>query len=133
MLHLTKIAFGCASVDVLRARLEGRAGTGGETTVNTRFRPKRADELVGGSLFWILNHRLVVRQPIMGFAEAEGGRCLIRLAMPLIPVEPRPRRAHQGWRYLEGADAPGDLGGGGDGLAALPPQLVEELAALALI
>lgn len=43
-----------------------------------------------------------------------------------------PRRAHQGWRYLEEADAPsGD--DDGTGLGTLPPRLYGRLAALALL
>ena len=43
-----------------------------------------------------------------------------------------PRRAHQGWRYLEEADAPTD-DDDGSGLGALPPRLYGRLAALALV
>ena len=130
---MTKVAFGCDSVDILRERLIGRA-SGGETTISTRYRPKRADELVGGSLYWIVKHRLVVRAPTRGGAAADDGkRCIIRVDARLIPVRARPKRAHQGWRYLAGADAPADFDGDDDGLAALPASIVADLSALALI
>jgi len=133
-LHLTKVAVGCAEVEALRARLAGRA-SGGATFITTRFRPKREAELIGGSLYWIIKHRLAARQTILGFAEEEDGRrCRIILSAELLPVRARPKRAHQGWRYLPHADAPPDLGGEeADGLAALPPPLAAELAALGLI
>jgi hypothetical protein len=131
-LHITKVAFGCSSLDVLAERLDSRA-TAGETTVSTRFRPKRADELVGGSLFWIIKHQLVARQTIVGFAECAEGRCVIRVAAGLVPVRAYPKRAHQGWRYLSGDDAPPDLRDGDVDLGALPPRLISELSALALI
>ena len=132
-LHITKVAFGCASVDILADRLGARA-LGGETTVSTRYRPKRAEEIVGGSLFWIIKHHLVARSPILGFADDDGGRTIIRVSDRLIPVRAIPRRAHQGWRYLDGGEAPLDLGDPeSDELAALPAGLALELAALALI
>jgi hypothetical protein len=133
-LHITKVAVGCAEVDTLRARLDGRA-EGGETYIVTRFRPKRESELIGGSLYWIIKHRLVARQEIVGFADdPDGKRCRIRLSPELMPVRAHPKRAHQGWRYLPGADAPPDLGDGeAEGLAALPSRMAAELAALALI
>ena len=100
----------------------------------TRFRPKRADELIGGSIYWIVKHRIAVRQTILGFDESEADRrTIIRLDPELVPVRALPRRAHQGWRYLAPEDAPPDLGDAGDGLAELPPQLAERLAVLALI
>jgi len=49
-----------------------------------------------------------------------------------VPVRPQPRRAHQGWRYLPGEDAPGDLLDGDD-VGMLPPELARALAVLALI
>ena len=132
-LHISKVAVGCKSVDTLRRRQESRR-LGGFVPITTRFRPRRADELVGGSIYWIVKHRLVVRQAIIGFGESEGERrTIIRLDPELVPVRALPRRAHQGWRYLDPADAPPDLDGAGDGSAELPPLLAERLAVLALI
>jgi hypothetical protein len=119
-LHLTKVAFACDSVDFLRSRLEARAAAGG-VALTTRYLPKRHAEIDGGSLFWILKHQLVGRTPIVGFGEAEGGRTAILMEPRLILVANRPKRAHQGWRYLEDADAPKDLGEAGAGLDELPP------------
>jgi hypothetical protein len=134
MLHLTKVAFGATSVDQLAQRLAARAEAG-PVLLTTRYLPKRHEEVAGrGSLFWIVKHMLVARSPILGFGEAEGGRVSIHLDAELRIVEARPKRAHQGWRYLEADEAPVDLGGGSaTGLAALPPALVGRLAALALI
>ena len=126
-LNMTKVAFACPTLDVLRQRLE----VSGHTT--TRYLPKRHEEMVGGSLFWIMDHALVARSLIEGFHQLEdGGRWAIRLAMPLVPVQPRARRAHQGWRYLEEADAPADLAAGELAGAVLPGKLLRELARLGL-
>lgn len=132
-LHISKVAVGCASLDALRARQAQRLADG-IVPVVTRFRPKRADELVGGSIYWILKHRIAVRQTILGFAEREEDRrTIIRLEPGLVPVRAVPRRAHQGWRYLAADEAPQDLTGDETGLAELPPELTARLAALALI
>jgi hypothetical protein len=133
-LHITKVAVGCTELDTLRERMESRASDG-ETYLITRFRPKRESELVGGSVYWIIKHRLVARQEILGFAEdPDGKRCRILLSADLRPVRAHPKRAHQGWRYLPAADAPPDLGGAeAEGLSALPGAMAAELAALALI
>lgn len=131
-LHISKVAVGCGSVDALRLRQQARLRDG-HVPIVTRFRPKRADELIGGSIFWIIRHRLVMRQAILGFAEREEDRrTIIRLDPLLVAVMAQPRRAHQGWRYLSDADAPADLDGS-DGVGKLPSVLAEELAALALI
>lgn len=131
-LHLTKVAFGAASVDLLGQRLAARAADG-PVFLTTRYLPKRHAEIAGGSLFWILKHQLVGRSPILGFGEAEGGRTAILLAPELILVQARPKRAHQGWRYLEAADAPPDLGEAAGGVDELPPSLMGELAGLGLL
>ena len=132
-LHISKVAVGCASLEALRLRQQARLNAG-VVPIVTRFRPKRADELVGGSIYWIVKHRFTVRQAILGFADSETDRrTIIRLDPRLVPVRAHPRRAHQGWRYLVAGDAPPDLEGGGDGVAELPPQLAQELALLALI
>ena len=132
-LHLTKVAFAIASVEQLRERLAARAAAG-ELFLTTRYLPKRHEEVAGaGSLYWIIKHQLVARSGITGFGEAEGGRVAIHLDPALVLVAARAKRAHQGWRYLEGADAPADLGADTGGLAAMPPALVGQLAELALI
>lgn len=133
-LHLTKVAFGATSLDVLVARLKARAEAG-PVFLTTRYLPKRHMEIAGqGSLFWIVKHTLVARSPITGFGEAEGGRVAIQLDPVLRLIHAQPRRAHQGWRYLEGNEAPADLGdGAADGLGTMPPALVGKLAELALI
>lgn len=134
LLHITKVAVGCTEIETLRERLAARA-IGGETFITTRYRPKRDSELVGGSLFWIIKHRLVARQEILGFEEEEEGkRCRILLSAVLKPVRAHPKRAHQGWRYLTAADAPADLDGDeAEGMSALPQDMAAELSALALI
>jgi hypothetical protein len=133
-LHLTKVAFGHDSLASLEERAALRAEEGTGLILTTRYLPKRAEEvLAGGSLYWIVKHQLVARSPIVGFGEADGGRVSIELARGLILVEPRRKRAHQGWRYLEHADAPADLGGGAEGIAGMPAALVGQLSELALI
>ena len=133
MLHLTKVAFGATSVDHLADRLTQRAADG-PVFLTTRYLPKRHEEVAGqGSLFWIIKHQLVARSPILGFGEAEGGRVAIHIDPALVLVQARPKRAHQGWRYLEEADAPADLGGEGSGADELPPRLIGELMALGLL
>ncbi|PZU07123.1 MAG: DUF1489 domain-containing protein [Sphingomonas sp.] len=119
-------------MEALEARLSGRIEDG-ETHIVTRYRPTRHTELIGGSLYWIIRHQLVARSTILGFAEEENGHCRIRLGPDLIGVRPRPKRAHQGWRYLAAADAPADLSGEGDDGDVLPADLAGRLAALALI
>ena len=133
MLHLTKVAFGVTSLDQLDERLRARAEAG-PLHLTTRFLPKRHAEVSGqGSLYWIIKHHLGGRSAIEAFGEADGGRVAIRLSPELVRVEARPRRAHQGWRYLEAGDAPADLAGDLTGLAAMPAVLMGKLAALALI
>jgi hypothetical protein len=131
--HLSKVAFNCASIDTLRRRLEARVKDG-TVPVVTRYRPKRADELIGGSLYWIVRQRLAGRQTILGFdLRKSDGKTIIQLDPELVTVRATARRGHQGWRYLEAADAPPDLGAGEEDVEALPPDLAGKLAVLALI
>lgn len=132
-LHLTKVAFGVTSIDALIARWAARENDP-PYELGTRYLPKRWEEIAGqGSLYWIVKHQLVARTPIVGFGELPGGRVSIRLDPRLVMVRAQPKRAHQGWRYLEGQDAPVDLGNGGEGVGALPPELVGKLAELGLV
>lgn len=130
-LHMTKIAFGCDGLNDLRQRFRAREAAG-PFALTTRYRPKRADEMVGGSLYWIVNHMLAARSPILGFEDAPDGRTYIMLDPHLVPVTPQPKRAHQGWRYLEGKNAPADLSDWDNG-DALPAHMARELAKLGLV
>lgn len=128
-LHLTKTAVGCASIEALTNRIARRTSRG-EVRVPTRMRPKRAAELIGGSLHWIVKHRIVARQEILRLDDRSDGRIDIVCSAELVLLPPVPRRAHQGWRYLE-MDVPeeADPSGVGD----LPPRLYGKLAALNLV
>lgn len=131
-LHITKIAFGSESPETLRAWLESHRDQG-EARMTTRYLPKRVAEMDGGSLYWIHGHMLVGRSPILGFQETGQGRHWIRLEPRLIPVRAAPKRAHQGWRYLEDKDAPADLDGAVGDMDAMPPAMLGELARLGLV
>ena len=132
-LHLTKIAFGCDSVADLTARLQRRAEEEhGEAHLTTRYAPKRMDELVGGSLYWIHGGLIVGRSPLIGFEDNKAGRYWLKIEPRLIPVVPAPKRAHQGWRYLADADAPRGVDDE-SGVGELSPELYRELAELSLI
>jgi hypothetical protein len=128
---MTKVAFACRDLDALQRRIAGRS-VDGELRVPTRMRPKRSAELIGGSLYWIVKHRLVGCQEILRLEGRDDGRIDIVCSAELRAVTPMPRRAHQGWRYLDDSDAPtGD--DDGSGLGTLPAQLYGRLAALALV
>jgi hypothetical protein len=131
-LHLTKVAVGVASVEALENRIARRLTANGELRVATRMRPKRMAELVGGSLHWIVKHRIVARNVILRFDDRSDGRIDIVCAGELLPCTPLPKRAHQGWRYLAEEDAPGE-GGDEDGMGALPPRMYAKLAGLGLV
>ena len=130
-LHLTKVAFGCRDTDSLAARIASRSRDG-EVRVTTRMRPRRADELAGGKLYWIVKHRLVACNAILRIEDRDDGRIDIVCSSELELVTPVHRRAHQGWRYLDEKDAPSN-DDDGTGLSDLPPRLYGRLSALALV
>lgn len=130
-LNITKVAVGCASLDVLESRMAAQS-VDGIAVITTRNRPTRHTELIGGSLFWIIKHKLVARQTILAFEEVENERrWKIKLASKLIAVTPRGKRAHQGWRYLEGNDAPPDRDDTID--MAMPSEMRNDLEAIGLL
>lgn len=135
-LHLTKVAYGAQSLEELRSWFATR---GPEARLTTRYLPKRHAEIVtsgdadNGSLFWIFKHQLVMRSPILRFEEAEGGKTHIVIEPRLIDVMPLPKRAHQGWRYLEDENAPRDLGEGESTGDVMPGHLASDLARLGLV
>jgi len=104
----------------------------------TRQVPKRAGEVVaGGSLYWVIKGFVRVRQHIVRIDILEPPvdlkRCALVLAPELVRTELQARRPFQGWRYLEGRDAPADLPEGADAGDELPPELAGELRDLGLL
>ncbi|WBO61224.1 MULTISPECIES: DUF1489 family protein [unclassified Acidocella] len=104
----------------------------------TRHMPKRRDEILdGGSLYWVVNGVIMVRQlvlDILSDTEADGSACAALVLHPeLIRVEGRAMRAFQGWRYLDPKDAPADLAAMGKGAEEMPDSMRRALAALALL
>jgi hypothetical protein len=119
-LNLIKLCVGCDSVQDLegwikqRMKEKRKRGEKPEHIHRTRMVPKRASELVdGGSLYWVIRGEIACRQRIRDlrpFRDKDGiGRCGIVLEPKVVPVDPRPFRAFQGWRYLAAKDAPPDL------------------------
>jgi len=128
-LHMIKLCVGAATVEDLLEWQKTRE-PGGPWIMRTRQTPKRADELTdGGSLFRVFKGVILCRQAILEVATVGQGvtaRCEVTLDPTPIRVVPTPRRAFQGWRYLEPKDAPADLpqdGGFGD----IPTELARQL------
>ena len=133
-LHLIKLSVGTESVDSLAKWQASKAAQGPDGLPRhvTRMWPKRESELlVNGSIYWIIKGVVLCRQRIQRLDEVIGGdgirRCAIVLDPELIRVEAAPKRAFQGWRYLDGKDAPRDLT---QGIANddLPPKPVLALS-----
>jgi len=145
-LHLIKLCVGCESIEDLaswqaeRLKQRRRAGEKKPRLFHRTFQtPKRREELLaGGSLYWVIKGLVQVRQPLADIAAGskEDGTpcCLLILKNELVPVRPTPRRAFQGWRYLDPDEAPEDLKGrAAVGVTAMPPRLRRQLAELGLI
>jgi hypothetical protein len=140
MLHLTKLAVGIRDIAHLREVQAERTDSGQELRHRTRNSPRRRDELLdGGSMYWVIGGATVVRQRLRDVVADrwdDGTECAaLILDATLIPVEARQTRPFQGWRYLDEAAAPPDLGARRDaqGLDELPPRLLRELRALCLL
>lgn len=100
--------------------------------------PKRSDELLdGGSLYWIIRGEIAVRQPLVAvrpFTDEGGtGRCHLVLHDAIVPVDPRPHRPFQGWRYLQPGDAPPDFAAVQADIAAMPETMRRTLRDLGLL
>jgi hypothetical protein len=140
MLHMIKLAVGATDVENLRIWQQQRAREAPPLRHLTRQIPRRAAEVVaGGSLYWVVQGAVLVRQRILDIADdrrEDGSACAaLVLDTTLVPVEARPTRAFQGWRYLAPEAAPPDLANlrPADGEAALPEPMRRALRALALI
>jgi hypothetical protein len=144
-LHLIKLSVGTESVEDLASWQAGRlkamrkAGSTPRLYHTTLQRPRREVELLdGGSIYWVIKGIIQCRQRLIGFDDghkSDGSACcLIVYDREIVRVRPTPRRAFQGWRYLDADDAPADVSATeAAGLAAMPPKLRRELADLGLI
>jgi hypothetical protein len=143
-LNMIKLCVGAESIDDLKEWVAERsliaisAGLEPHSTHTTRMVPKRLGELLaGGSLYWVIKGQVAARQKfidIVEFVDTDGiTRCNLVLGPEVIDTLPQPRRAFQGWRYLEAKDAPADLFAGGGELKDMPAELKRELAQLGLL
>jgi hypothetical protein len=144
-LHLIKLSVGTDSVADLEgwiaqkiAAQKKRGVKKPERVHTTRMVPKRAEELTdGGSIYWVIKGQIMCREKILAikpFTDKDGiHRCKLVLDPKCVLVEPRPRAAFQGWRYLEDKDAPRDLAKAAPGAAAMPEQMRRELRELGLL
>lgn len=135
-LHLLKLCVGVSEVDELVAWQKRRRAQGSDLFHTTRMIPRRKDELLdGGSLYWVIRGQIQCRQrltDICPFTDEEGiRRCRLMLDHEIVPTRPQPRRAFQGWRYIEDTDVPKDLPSGA--LDDVPPQMRAELVELGLL
>lgn len=143
MLHLVKLSVGTESIEQQNAWVERRVaynrerGLGAVHDHVTRMHPRRADALVdGGSVYWVIKGLILCRQEIIGIKRVTGAdgieRSMILMQPTVVPTEPSPRKAFQGWRYLPPDDAPADIRPGRKA-GGLPPHLHRELAELGLL
>ena len=82
----------------------------------------------GGSVYRVFKGVILCRQRILDVrtvGEGVTARCEVVLDEEIVRVAPAPRRAFQGWRYLEHKDAPADLDGAVSG--EVPTELARKL------
>ncbi len=143
-LHLLKLCVGAESITDLEEWIEEnmllrrRSGRPQEQTHTTRMVPKKVEEILdSGSLYWVIKGQISARQKLIDirpFTDADGiGRCHLVMDPVVVPVEPRPYRPFQGWRYLQAKDAPRDLSDHGGDLGEMPEEMRRELAGLGLL
>jgi len=135
-LHIIKLCVGVEHPqELIDWQIKRRAQTGRDHAFHvTRMWPRREEELLdGGSIYWVMKGFIKARQRIIGLDRVTGedgiARCAILLDSNLVNVELTPRRAFQGWRYLEGAQIPRDSETGSQEIE-LPDTLAYELAQL---
>ncbi|MDX0432133.1 DUF1489 family protein [Sinorhizobium medicae] len=143
-LNLVKLCVGADSIEDLREWVARKAlaaiaaGQQPHSFHTTRMVPKRTEELLAdGSLYWVIKGYVQARQPLIGvetFTDGGGiGRCNLILGPEVVETELQPRRAFQGWRYLDAKEAPRDLTALAAGGSEMPLELRRELAELGLL
>lgn len=136
-MHLQKLSVGSEGIDGLQRwqnTMVARRKAAGLRAVHehvTRMFPKQKDALLdGGSIYWVIKGQILCRNRIVGLEETRNGQglkaCSILMDPQIIPVQPAPRRAFQGWRYLKPEDVPADLTKLGEA-QDLPRELMTKL------
>ena len=136
-LNLIKLCVGAGSVEDLESWIADCKAGRDTLDHTTRMFPRRKEQMLpGGSLYWVIRGMVLCRQPIADLEEVTGtdgiSRCRIVFKPQVVLVRPTPRRAFQGWRYLEQDDAPPDMPKR-EGGAGLSEKMRRELAELGLL
>ena len=136
-LHIVKLCVGVSTLEEFEAWRQEEKRARRKMDHITRMWPKRADEVLdGGSIYWVIRSMILVRQPILELKKVTGAdgveRCRMIFDPEYVLVRPTPRRAFQGWRYLDAADAPPDIRRGAAALD-MPEEMRAELLALGLL
>ncbi len=139
MINILKLSVGSVSVeDHLDWQISQRPHwPEGRAIHVTRMWPKRESEVLdGGSLYWVIKGAILCRQHILDLQEVNLGdgipRCALILDAEIVRTESAPRRAFQGWRYLDPKDSPRDLPRARAKEDPLPPTLAQALAEIGL-
>jgi hypothetical protein len=142
-LNLIKLAVGVEDVDHLQEiqtrRLKAAALQSKETKLFhiTRNKPRRMTELIeGGSMYWVIKGFVRARQQILGVEDGIEGETRSGCGLVLDPILVRtqmvPWKPFQGWRYLDGDNAPADISSDAPELD-LPAEMAAELRNLGLL
>lgn len=128
-LHMIKLVVGAATIEDLLDWRARNAEGGQPWILRTRMTPKRGAEMIdGGSVYRVFKGVILCRQKILAVntvGEGAAARCEILLDDQIVRVAPTPRRAFQGWRYLEPKDAPPDLDS--EAFGDIPDDLARQL------
>lgn len=113
-MNIVKLAVGINSVKDLKSRQEVKRKQYGNNTHITRLFPKKHSELKNsGSMYWVINGFISVRQEIIDIKKVEHddgvNYCHIILDKKLFETQVIRMRPFQGWRYLSIEKTPQDL------------------------
>jgi hypothetical protein len=142
--HLIKLCVGVETIEELatwqaeRLKRLKRARRTVELCHRTMQMPRRREEVLDeGSLYWVIKGFVLVRQRVLDLrpdVKEDGTACCgIVLDNELVATRAHPRRAFQGWRYLEAPDAPRDAGVIDVAADDMPRRMREDLRELRLI
>lgn len=141
-LHIIKLSVGSESLDGLvlwqkQCLKEKKAkGQKPELIHVTRMTPKRAEEVLnGGYIYWVIKGYIVGKQKLLELRPMKKDgvpHCGLVYDKKMLPVRMTPRKAFQGWRYLDPKDAPPERKQG-DNIDEMPVKMRKELADLGLL